>query len=182
MNRRFSKDQLTDIKDRGIFFDANILIYLFWPTGAQECVKTYSSLYNSLLKLNTTCYVDFIIVSEFVNRTIKLEYNNYLWRTNREFADYPYKKYRDSQDGKDILTDIYMIIEGSILGNFQVIGKGFNEKEIRESLQVDCLDFSDKAIEMICKENDFVLLTNDSDFRFSDIDILSLRDRILQVK
>ena len=179
MSSRFSKGQLSNLKNRGILFDANILIYLFWPTGGQEFEKTYSSLYNSLLKLNAAFYVDFIIISEVVNRAIRIEYGNYLWETSQEAENYSFKRFRDSEDGKELLEDIYMIIEGSILGNFQITGKGFNEMEIREFLKVDCLDFSDKAIELICKENNFVLLTNDSDFRNSDVDILSLNKQFL---
>ena len=38
---------------------------------------------------------------------------------------------------------------------------------------VDSLDFTDKAIERVCSENSFVLLTNDKDFKDSTIDILS---------
>ena len=179
MSKRYSKDQLSNIKGKRIFFDANILIYLFWSTGAQYFEREYSSIFSSLLKMDTALYVDFIIVSEFVNRAIKLEYNNQLWKTNQESKDYSYKRYRDSEDGKEMLADIYKIIEGSILDKFQVTGKEFNKMEIREFLQVDCLDFSDKAIELICKENDYVLLTNDNDFRNSDIDILSMNNSLL---
>jgi len=38
---------------------------------------------------------------------------------------------------------------------------------------INNLDFSDKAIVKICDKNQFVLLTNDLDFKNENIDILS---------
>ncbi len=179
MSHRFSKNELSIIKDRGILFDANILIYLFVSTGSQSLENTYSSLYNSLLRLNATYYVNFIIISEVVNRAIKNDYKNYLWKTIQEEEDFPFKKFRNCIDGQEALTDIYQIIESDILNRFQVAGKAINKAEIMAFLKVDNLDFSDKAIELICKENDFVLLTHDGDFRDSNIDILSLNNDII---
>ncbi len=179
MSRRFSKNELSKIKDRGILFDANILIYLFWPTGGQEFERIYSSLYNSILKLNAACYVNFIIISEVVNRAIKNDYKNYLWKTTQEEEDFPFKNFRNCVDGQEALADIYQIVESDILNRFQVAGKAINKAEIMAFLKVDNLDFSDKAIELICKDNDFVLLTNDGDFRDSNIDILSLNNDIM---
>ena len=44
--------------------------------------------------------------------------------------------------------------------------------------KVDELDFSDKAIIKICEDNQFILLTNDTDFKNSYIDIVSCHKRM----
>lgn len=41
------------------------------------------------------------------------------------------------------------------------------------------LDFVDKAIVSLCKENNLVLLTNDKDFKNADLDILTANTSIL---
>ena len=43
---------------------------------------------------------------------------------------------------------------------------------------VDELDFSDKAIIRICEDNQFILLTNDTDFKNSNIDIISCHKKM----
>ena len=40
-------------------------------------------------------------------------------------------------------------------------------------LNVDSLDFNDKAIQSVCAKNNFVLLTNDIDYKETSLDILS---------
>ena len=90
-----------------------------------------------------------------------------------------YKQFRDSRQGKTILSDIYNIVKDRILEDFCVVGKSFSEDDIRDFLIVDSLDFMDKGILDICKENNFVLLTNDKDYKNSDIDILTCNRQIL---
>ena len=114
-------------------------------------------------------HVDFIVLSEFVNRAIRIEYENY--KNTNGFCKY--KQFRNSQDGQQTISDVYNTIKSAIIGSFQVSGKCFDEGDINQFLSLDRLDFSDKAIELICQENNFILLTNDGDFRNSSLDILS---------
>jgi len=50
---------------------------------------------------------------------------------------------------------------------------------VKNFLNVDNLDFNDKGILKICQENKFVLLTDDGDYKNSDIDILTCNKQIL---
>ena len=45
-------------------------------------------------------------------------------------------------------------------------------------LTIDRLDFNDKIILDVCKTQDMILLTNDSDFADADVDILSANPKI----
>jgi predicted nucleic acid-binding protein len=172
MPLRFRINDISQFKQRSIFFDANILLYLFWSTNL-DWEKTYSSVYNSLIKNNCSMYVDFIVISEVVNRAIRIEYWKHLNINNLNGNRFKYKSYRNSDDGEKAISDVYNLIQEKILCDFQIIGKNFAKKDIIKFLNLNQLDFSDKAIELICRENNFVLLTNDSDFKNSDIDILS---------
>lgn len=166
-----------NISDRTIFFDANILMYLFWSTGS-SWEASYSTLYSKLSKINSSFAVHFVVVSEFVNRAIKTEYNKHLQSNNLISKNYSYKQYRNSSEGQETIQDVYTLVMSKIISKFEIIGKSFLTDDIQKMLVLDSLDFSDKAIVEICKSNNFVLLTNDSDFKDSDLDILSLNKRI----
>lgn len=179
MATKYSLQNIPDLTDKSIFFDANVLIYLFWPSGAYHWEKYYSSAFGKLLRQGNELMVDFIVISEIVNRAHRLEYDKYLTSQLYSRKEFPYKQYRNCKDGQAALSDIYLIVRTNILAHFTVIGKVFTNPDIQSLLIVDSLDFADKGILSICKENSCILLTNDADFKASDIDILSSNPAIL---
>jgi len=98
MRNRYSPSNISDIADKKIFFDTNILIYIFGFGTHQNWESQYANLYSELNNQDNKFVVDFIVISEFINRVIKLEYENY--RTNSTAINLNYKNYRNSQDGK----------------------------------------------------------------------------------
>ncbi|MFH0997555.1 MAG: type II toxin-antitoxin system VapC family toxin, partial [Pseudomonadota bacterium] len=168
------------LANRRIFFDANILIYIFWPTGSHLWEKQYASIFGRLLKQNNEMAVDFIVISEVVNRAVRTEYEIHLQQKNVSKENLPFKKYRDSQDGQDALGDIYQILKKNIINKFNVISKAFTKFDIERFLNRNSLDFSDKGIAAICQENGLVLLTNDKDFAGADLEILSSNPGLLR--
>lgn len=167
------------LNGKNIFLDANVLIYLFWPTGQHYFEQSYAKVFNNLLKQGNNLFVDFLVISEIINRVIKLEYEKHLLNhslTNKQFR---FKEYYNSNDGKEALSDIYIIVKNNILKRFNVVEKSFNKEDIENLLVVDELGFVDKAIVSICIENGFVLLTNDKDFKDSEIEILTSNPKTL---
>ncbi|MCH7397872.1 PIN domain-containing protein [Belliella sp. DSM 107340] len=167
------------LNDRDIFVDANVLIYLFWPTGQHHFERNYARVFGNLLRRGNSLYVDFLVISEIVNRAIRAEYEKYLLTNSMTKSQLNFKDYRNSQDGQDSLNDIYIIVNSDILGNFKVVEKPFNKNNIKNLLVVDELDFIDKALVSICTEHNLVLLTNDRDFKNSGLDILTGNPNIL---
>lgn len=155
------------------------MIYIFWPSGAYFWEEKYSSIFAKLLRQKNELVTDFIVISEIVNRAHRLEYNSYLSTNKNNPTTISYKNYRNSLEGKSALSDIYLIIETSILPHFSISNKSFTKVDILSFLHLDSLDFGDKGILAICKKNSFVLLTNDVDFKLSDIDILTSNPKIL---
>ncbi len=168
------------LSNRTIFFDANVLIYLFGNARKKNFSDKYSTIYKQILKQRISCSTDYIIISEFINTELRISHRSYLNFHSIESKKLPYKNYRDSADGKEAISDVYTIVRASILKNFMISGKNFTKNHIDDFLHLDTLDFSDKAIRLICKENRFVLCTNDGDFRDSDIDILTINNTIIQ--
>jgi predicted nucleic acid-binding protein len=169
---KYQLQDFSKLQNRGVFVDANILIYLFWPTGRHYYEQNYASVFKNLIQQGNDLFVDFLVISEVVNRILRIEHD----RINSNLR---FKEFRNSKDGKDALNDIYIIIKNNVLNRFQVIGKSFTKQEIESSLIVHELDFVDKATVALCKENSLVLLTNDRDFKNTDIDILTGNRQIL---
>ncbi|HLS31130.1 MAG TPA: hypothetical protein VK021_09760 [Flavobacteriaceae bacterium] len=115
-------------------------------------------------------FVSFSVISEVVNRIIRIEHGKYKENTGNKIR---FKPYRNSPEGEEALSDIYLIFREMILPQFEFIPQDFNKEDVEDFLHYDELDFNDKAIQNICQQNDFVLLTNDIDFRESNVDIIS---------
>ena len=172
MRMRYSASSIPSLKNRTVFFDANTLIHIFWPTSpdSQEAID-YGSILNNLLKNKATLVVNETVISEIINRIIRLEFYK---------SDMPkdkFKEFRDSLDGRAVQEDIYKIIKNKILSNFQIANAIFSKEELDSILTVTTLDFNDKLIELLCKKNQMILLTHDYDFSSSDVDILSANKR-----
>ena len=179
MAKIYNSSEIPNLNKRQIFFDANILLYIFLPTGS-SWEKQYSVIFNRLLKQKNEMAVDFIIISEVVNRAVRIEYEKHLLENNILRKNLSFKRYRDCQDGQDATNDVYQIVNKNIVHKFNIVGKAFTKLDIENFLHVDSLDFSDKGIAAICKDHRFVLLTNDKDFADSDLEILTLNPRLLR--
>ncbi|MDR2692455.1 MAG: PIN domain-containing protein [Dysgonamonadaceae bacterium] len=175
MATKYSIREISQLHKRDVFVDTNVLIYLFWPIGDPKWENIYASVYAKLLKQHNSLYVDFLVISEVVNRAFKTVYEKQKISGNT----LNYKQFRNSEEGQVVLSEVYIIVEHQILQQFDVIGNTFSKTDILRCLTVDSLDFMDKGILKICQDNGFVLLTNDKDFKDSDIDILTCNSDIL---
>lgn len=175
MAKRYDIKRIAEIENREIFVDANVLMYWNWSgtgTDSMQYEIEYSSVYMALIKQKNKLFVDFLVISEVVNRVLRIEHK-------KQQSEQNFKQFRESEHGKATLLDIYSIIESRILDNFGIAGKSFSKDDIKNYLTVDSLDFMDKGVLAICKENNFVLLTNDKDYKSSGIDILTCNRKIL---
>jgi len=179
MTARYSLGEIPALHGRKVFFDANILVYLFWPSGSYHYEIQYATAFNRLMEQDNTLVVDFLVISELINRAFRLEYEKYLRMFNRRKEDLPFKHFRDSPKGHETEDDIYLIVKDSLLPRFQIAGKAFSKAEIENFLSRNSMDFNDKAIVLTCKEHDYILLTNDRDFAAADIEILSAHTALL---
>ncbi len=166
----YNINDLPKLAGRGLFVDANVLIYLNWSTGSMQSMKwevEYANLFLQLKHQANQLYVDFLVISEVINRMFRTE-----WK--KKFSHITnYKQFRDSNEGRQVLADIYLVVGEQILSQFDVVGKAFSKIDIVNFLRTEPLDFMDKGIVEICKNNNFVLLTNDKDYRCTEVEILT---------
>ena len=172
---KYKLQDISKLSSRNIFVDSNVLIHLFWPTaGSMKWEIEYANAFSSLLKQSNKLHVDFLVIAEVINQMLRTDF-----KTKKGSSALSFKQFRDSADGQQVLSDIYLIVENQILAQFDVTGNSFSKTDILSFLTIDTLDFLDKGILRTCQDNNFVLLTNDKDFKNADIDILTANPHIL---
>lgn len=160
---------IPSLKNRNIFFDTNILMYLYFATPSMQVWSAkYSAVYSALLANGNHFYIDYIVLSEVVNRELRLSHQSYV-AVNGHCE---YKQWRDTNDGKNAQLRTYSLIK-TLLSTFKIDGKIYEQADVHSMLFPSILDFSDKAIINLCQEKGYVLLTNDKDFSGEDLEILS---------
>lgn len=165
---RYTSNNISNISN-SVFFDANILIYLFWPSPSKNNLsEKYARIFAALLKKNISLYTNTFVISEVINRILRIEWDN---QTSKKIN---FKDFRNSECGKTVQNDVFDIIKDRILKTFSITDKHLTNKDFDKLLVVDSLDFNDKVIVETCKEFNLILLTHDSDFSSTDLDILSL--------
>lgn len=180
MRKRYKISDIPLLINKPVFFDANVILYIFWPTGNNDFVYRYSSIFARLLKNKTKLYVNFIVLSEVVNRAIRIEYRKFI-ENSIDKTQFEYKDFRNSNEGKEAIDDIYQVLQRSVLSKFDITSTPYSKNDIIGFLKAGKLDFCDKGIELECKINDFILVTNDSDFFDSELEILSANRKLLTI-
>ena len=178
MRMRYTASNIPSLKNRTVFFDANPLIYIFWPTTTDsKAANDYCSILATLMKNNVNLAVNEIVFSEIINRILRIEFNKTGFNKDEfnktELPKGKFKEFRDSAEGKSVQEDIYKIIKNRILNIFQITNESFSKEDFDSMLTATKLDFNDKLIELLCKKKNMLLLTHDFDFSSSDVDILS---------
>ena len=173
MPQRYALKDIPRIVNKTVFFDANVIIYLFWPIyDKSNNAARYASFLNALLQQKNTCAVSLTILSEVINRIIRLEQSSLKLQAKK------FKDFRNSPEGIKVQEDIFSIVRDTVLKTFSLTDQSFSRNDIIKYLQTDTLDFNDKIIADICRKNNMILLTHDADFMNTDIDILSANPKL----
>jgi predicted nucleic acid-binding protein len=185
MARRFDVKDLNELRQENIFLDTNIWLYLFCPlsNSRDHIVKKYSKAFHYLILSDNKLHIDVMILSEFINRYLRLAFHVYK-RGNYEGSDFDYKKdYKQTDDFKENIQLIYSTIRNKILPRVSVVNFNHENKsmgELIDDLKEKMIDFNDLHFEKLCKTRGFILLTDDGDFSDSSIDIISGNPKILR--
>lgn len=178
MSLRIRAVDVASVKNRQLFFDTNVLLYLFGGTPYPKwAVEAYSRVFGICLTLKTPLCVDVIVLSEFINRFLRIEYKKYLKSHGIDEKQCDFKNFRSTPEGIQAAQDVEMIVNGQILKRFTMVGKLFNESDV-SSISLANTDFNDALIVKTCREHQCVLVTNDADFCGVDIDILTANNKL----
>ena len=112
-------------KGEEILVDANVWLYLFPPPAqpASTWATKYTTAFSVMLKCNAVPIVDTLILSEYCNRYIRIEYEASWAETYRR-----YKNFRTSADAQAVLGSVVSEMERSL----QVLtGPGGEHRHLR---------------------------------------------------
>ena len=102
---RYTSNNISNISN-SVFFDANILIYLFWPSPSRNNLsEKYARIFAALLKKNISLYTNTFVISEVINRILRIEWDN---QTSKKIN---FKDFRNSECGKTVQKDVFDIIK-----------------------------------------------------------------------
>ena len=161
-----------------ILIDANVWLYLLPPASqpTPSWAVAYSSTFSRLLQAKAQPVVDALVLSEYLNRYVRIEYDA-AWR-----GAYPrFKDFRQSRDGANILQAAVAEVT-QILKNSSSRDTGLENVDmpaVLGAVQNGIVDFNDGLLIQNCRLNGWKLLTHDGDMTLGGIDLLTTNKKLL---
>ncbi len=164
-------------RDDKFFLDANIWLSVYGPmTHNRRRASIYSSAIRDIHSTGCAVYIDVLIISEFINVYARWEHKQSASRNNN------FKDFRRSSAFVKIAEDIAVNAK-RIIKQCQLCDSNFANIDI-EALLTEFgkgdLDFNDKVFSTLCKDRGLILVTDDEDFKGSDLAVLTANDRLLK--
>lgn len=168
---RFSRD------DR-LFLDANIWLYLYGPYSPDNKeAKTYSPVLKNIREAGSRVYINIVVISEFINTFARIRFKQLF--PDKKASQF--KEFRKSKVFKTEAEDITINVK-KILAKTYIGETCFSSEilfEIMDEFSDGEYDFNDQVIAKTCIDNGFRLITNDTDFKKYEIDILTANNVLL---
>jgi len=163
-----------------LFFDANIWLFIYGPQGNPNDwkAKSYSGALANALKAKSQIIIDVLVVSEFINRFARIEYDiQYPNKSNR----LDFKQFRNSPAFAPVAQAIVSTLR-QILKFATRAESGFSGIDIQGLLvefEAGGHDFNDQVLVRLCQAQNLQLVTHDADFKGKGVNILTANQRIL---
>lgn len=162
-----------------ILVDANVWLFLFPPAAqpAPRWAAAYSKAFKKLLCAKADPVVDCLILSEYLNRYVRIEYNT-RWQTR-----YPkFKVFRNSTEGAGVLgaavAEVQQILKAASPRDSPLANT--NLASVLTGVQSGIIDFNDGLLIENCRINGWKLLTNDGDMTVGGIEVLTTNSALLK--
>lgn len=166
--------------DEPVLIDANIWLYLY-PTPSQPppdwAITQYAAVYSNLLKSRALPITDSLVLSEYCNRYVRVEYD-----AARQRKDIGFKKFRKSRAGRQTLSKAVAEMH-NILSRCRLIDTGLasiNLDAVLQAVASGTVDFNDGILLENCRLHGFKLLTHDADMTVGGIEVLTTNGKLLK--
>ena len=154
-------------------FDTNVWMYIFAPIAGAKKHKqqVYSKLLADILSRKATIWISAIIVSEYVNAVLRLEFKQ--WMRDNKFINADFKHdFRPTNEYKTALSSVKAQVAEIIKicerrpDNFN----SMNVEEVINSMEHSSYDFCDALIADVCYlHRDIHLVSDDTDITKADV-------------
>lgn len=161
-----------------LFLDANIWLFVYAPQRpGNSQVDIYSKALADILKAKSKIYIDVLILSEFINRYARIQYN----LLPDEVKPRSFKEYRRTQEFIPVAKDIVMSVR-KILQHCVRVESGFDKVVVQTLLDEFAegnIDFNDQMIARLCNNKGWKLITDDGDFKGGEISLITANKHLL---
>jgi predicted nucleic acid-binding protein len=170
---RFQKDEL-------ILIDANVWLFLHPPAGGPGSgwAADYSAIYKRLLDAEAQPVTDALVLSEYLNRYFRLEFDGG-WR---KYFKGDFKAFRKSSYFKglaeDAIAEVRQITKKARVEDTPL--KSLNLDDIFNETESGTLDFNDAILVESCRHHGWKLLTNDEDCAVGGIEVITALPALLR--
>ncbi len=165
-------------KEDRLFLDANIWFSIYGPLSYHDWrTDVYSKALRQVLSSKSLILIDATVLSEFVNRFARYEYD----RLDENTKPATFKEFRQSAEFNDVAAEIVINVK-NILKNAMRCNFNFDSININKLLtdfQSGAKDFNDSLIIELCDAEDLILITHDADFRNCKVAVLTANNKLL---
>lgn len=162
-----------------VLVDTNIWLYLFPAPGnpPHRFANQYSTAFSNLVSAQAQPVLDPMVLSEYLNRYIRIE-----WEGNYKSTYPKFKDFRNSLDFTAVVSSAEIFAK-RIVSFCKIHSIPANELDLNHALadfSSGKMDFNDALLVDICKKRSLKLMTNDADFHDGGIDVLTTNPRLLR--
>jgi predicted nucleic acid-binding protein len=178
-NKAYDLSSYSFSSDEQVLVDTNVWLYLF-PAPANPSNRfaiQYSTAFSSLVSAHAQPVLDPMVLSEYLNRYIRIE-----WEGNYKSSYPKFKDFRNSADFSAVASAAETFAK-KILSFCQIHSIPANELDLSQALadfSAGGVDFNDVILVDICKKRNLKLMTNDGDFQDGGIEVLTTNPRLLR--
>ncbi|MBU2446277.1 MAG: hypothetical protein KJ666_12015 [Bacteroidetes bacterium] len=170
-------------KTDNFIFDTNVWLYLFCPLGGYKTliIKDYEDFLVKIIKVNSGIYLSSLILSEFINSYIRLDFNIKKHTNPNQFVNFK-KDYRPSQDYSNTVSTVRATLKQQIIRITKNIDDGFSNYNLTDIINnIDKSDFNDLCTEELSSISNLKIVTDDKDFKISTktIEVLTSNPKLL---
>lgn len=163
-----------------VLFDANIWLYLEGPPGQRaELANAYSLVLENILVRDAALVMSPFVLSEFVNRYLRINYDTW---TDRRL--YSFKEYRSREAYRAVAAEVALASK-RILDRCQRVVRGTSsidtlKQDVSAMAGELSHDFNDLLLARSCREEGLILVTHDADAsRYDGIVVVTANKRAL---
>ena len=152
-------------KSFSYMFDTNIWLYIYGPVAGSNARKqrVYSNLLSAILNRNATIFINSLILSEYINRVLRIGFDQWKNLTCNNVASYKYE-YRKTKAYSITLKDAIEQVK-DILKIAQRIPDDFNSIDINDVLDTmnQAADYNDSYLVKCCEKANIKFVSDDRD-------------------
>lgn len=157
-------DTYTSTFTDSYFFDANVLIYLHCPIGGgnKREQRLYSNFYKQALQQRRGIFINSMVLSEFANAYLRIDFNLWKKETKNYGADYK-RNFVGTQRFRATVSDIKVALD-TILQTSERMTDNFNAINLSSVLsEFGLCDFNDAYYIELARMNGWKIVTHDAD-------------------